>query len=119
MDVETKGPPTKVTSSPITMVIITVGSRILNADFPEALRMGISFELDSHEKVSIELNMTISAMASNVSIGILKKIFNNAFFASRPLDEKKLSWSDPSIKSMKKSTVSRDIPRLWRYLMEI
>ena len=119
MDAETKGPPTKVTRSPIAIVIITVGSKILNADFPEAFRMGISFEFDSHEKVSIELNIIISAMASNVSIGILKKIFNNALFASRPLDEKKLSWSDPSIKSMKKSTVSRHIPRLWRYLMEI
>ena len=51
----------------------------------------ISFELDSQEKVSIELSIIIRAIASNVSIGILKKIFNIALFASRPFDEKKLS----------------------------
>ena len=119
MDAETKGPPTKVTSNPIAIVINAIGRSILNADFPEAFKMGISFEFDSHENVSIELSITISAIASNVSIGILKKIFNNALFASRPLDEKKLSWSDPSIKRIKKSTVSKDIPKLWRYLMEI
>jgi len=73
------------------MVIIAGGKRILNADFPEAFRMGISFEFDSHEKVSIEPSIIISAIASTVSIGILKKIFSTAFFASRPLDEKKLS----------------------------
>jgi len=91
MDAETKGPPTKVIINPITMVIIAVGKRILNADFPEAFRMGISFEFDSHEKVSIEPSIIISAIASTVSMGILKKIFNTAFFASRPLEEKKLS----------------------------
>jgi len=91
MDVETKGPPTKVTSNPITTVIIAVGKRILNADFPEALRMGISFEVDSHENVTIEPNIIIRAIASTISIGILKKMFNTALFASRPLDEKKLS----------------------------
>jgi len=91
MDAETKGPPTKVTSNPITIVIITGGIRILNADFPEALRIVISLEFDNHENVSIELSITISAIASNVSIGILKKMFNIALSASRPLDEKKFS----------------------------
>tara|TARA_Y200000002_G_C22508555_1_gene590259 strand:- start:364 stop:639 length:276 start_codon:yes stop_codon:yes gene_type:complete len=91
MDAETKGPPMKVTSNPIANVIIAIGKRILNADFPEAFRMGISFEVDSHKKVSIEPSIIISAIASTMSIGILKKIFNTALFASRPLDEKKLS----------------------------
>ena len=91
IEAETKGPPIKVTSNPITRVITTGGNKILNADFPEAFRMGISFELDSQEKVSIELSIIISAIASIVSIGILRKIFNIALSASSPLDEKKLS----------------------------
>tara|TARA_B100002051_G_scaffold109921_1_gene104667 strand:- start:1006 stop:1296 length:291 start_codon:yes stop_codon:yes gene_type:complete len=91
IEVETNGPPIKVTSNPIKMVITTGGNKILKADFPEALRIEISFELDSQEKVSIELSIIIRAIASNVSIGILKKIFNIALFASRPFDEKKLS----------------------------
>ena len=74
MDAETKGPPTKVTTNPITMVIIAVGKRILNADFPEAFRMGISFEFDSHEKVSIEPSMIISAIASLSALGSSKNI---------------------------------------------
>jgi hypothetical protein len=91
IETETKGPPINVTSNPIKTVINTGGNKILKADFPEALRIGISFEFDSQEKVSIELNIIIRAIASMVSIGILRKIFNNAFSASRLLDEKKLS----------------------------
>ena len=50
MDAETKGPPTKVIN-PITMAIIAIGKRILNADFPEAFRMGIlHFELIAMKK---------------------------------------------------------------------
>ena len=81
----------KVVSNPIKIVIITGGNKILKADFPEALRMGISFEFDNQEKVSIELSITIRAIASNVSIGILRKMFKIALFASRPFEEKKLS----------------------------
>ena len=108
-----------ITINPSKIVIITGGNKILKADFPEAFRIGISFEFDNHEKVSIELSIIMRAIASKVSIGILKKIFNIALFASSPLEEKKFSWSDPSIKRIKKSTVSKDIPKLWRYLMEI
>ena len=109
----------KVTRNPIKIVIITGGNKILKADFPEAFRIGISFEFDNQEKVSIELSIIIRAIASNVSMGIRRKIFNIALFASRPLEEKKFSWSDPSIKRIKKSTVSKDIAKLWRYLIEI
>ena len=78
----------KVTSNPIKIVIITGGIKILKADFPEAFIIGISFEFDSQEKVSIELSIIIRAIASSVSIGILRKIFNIALFASSPLEEK-------------------------------
>jgi hypothetical protein len=91
IEVDTKGPPIKVTINPSKIVIITGGNKILKADFPEAFRIGISFEFDNHEKVSIELNIIIRAIASKVSIGILKKIFKIALFASRPLEEKKFS----------------------------
>ena len=91
IEVETRGPPTNVTIIPIIKVIITGGNRILNADFPDALRMVISYEFDNQEKVIIELSIIINAIASSVSIGILRKIFNIALFASRPLEEKKFN----------------------------
>ena len=91
IEAETIGPPMKVVSNPIKIVIITSGNKILIADFPEAFRIGISFEFDNQEKVNIELNITIRAIASRVSIGTLRKIFNIALFASRPLEEKKFS----------------------------
>ena len=91
IEADTKGPPIKVTINPSKMVIITVGNKILKADFPEAFRIEISFEFDNQEKVSIELSIIIRAIASNVSMGILKKIFNIALFASSPLEEKKFS----------------------------
>ena len=91
IEAETKGPPIKVTSNPSIIVITTVGNIILKADLPDAFKIEISFEFDSQEKVSIEPSITIRAMASKVSIGILKKMFNTALCASRPFDEKKFS----------------------------
>ena len=91
IEADTNGPPIKVTINPIRTVIMIGGNKILKADFPEAFRIGISFEFDNHEKVSIELSIIIRAIASKVSMGILKKIFNIALFASRPLEEKKFS----------------------------
>ena len=116
-----------ITLEPDHILIIKIKNRIEDKELCDFGKMISKFKGEDNISIIWSINNPVNSTARIIQLRSYvfdrlkskknprKRSTQSIFF----VDEKKFSWSEPSIKRIKKSTVNKDTPKLCRYLIEI